>query len=219
MNKLHLSFTILLIIICIPTKVLAKKVKYKTNDPMLMESGRCISHFRKFERKHRIPRDLLYSISLQESGRYHKQSGKKIPWPWTVNSKGKGYYFPSKSDAMMFAMKEIKNGNKSIDVGCMQINMRYHGDKFKSIAEAFDPHSNVSESSEILKAHYKKKKNWKKSVAMYHSSNKKRGKNYQKSVADNLKMLSKNKFNYKKASKLAITSIDTKTKKRLIRKK
>lgn len=175
-----------------------KSKKYKANDPMLVESGKCVTHFRKIERKNSMPRDLLYSISIQETGRYHKKSGKRIPWPWTVNHGGKGYYFKNKSEAVSFVKKQMRKGGKNIDVGCMQISMFYHKKSFKSVSSAFDPKTNITYAGKLLKQKYKKTKSWKKSVALYHSADKKRGKNYQKSVQKVSKTLKKNKFNYRK---------------------
>jgi len=53
-----------------------------------------------------------------------------LAWPWTINAQGKGQFFKTKAEAV----KAIKNlqaqGVKSIDVGCMQINLSYHGKAF-----------------------------------------------------------------------------------------
>jgi hypothetical protein len=57
-----------------------------------------------------------------------------------------------------------------MDVGCMQINMMYHGDAFTSIEQAFDPAANVAYAARFLKQLYAKMGSWHEAAGRYHSA-------------------------------------------------
>lgn len=125
--------------------------------------------------------DLLQTISAVESGRWDNLQNRYVAWPWTVNVKGKGYYFASREDAIR-AVKDFQSrGVESIDVGCMQINLKYHGDAFSSVEEAIDPLENVKYSAKFLRSLYHKHgKNWERAARRYHSSDPDKGEAYTK---------------------------------------
>lgn len=127
-----------------------------------------------------IPKNLLKSISLVESGR--KVNGKFIAWPWTINVEGKGYVFKTKKEAIDAVKKHIKQGKTSIDVGAMQINLKHHPHAFKSLEDAFDPQINIAYGAKYLKELYKKTGNWNDAVAYYHSASPKFHNKYRKNV-------------------------------------
>ena len=62
-----------------------------------------------------------------------------VVWPWTINVEGKGFHFKTKRDAIRFVKDQMTAGKESIDVGCMQINLKYHPDAFTSLDQAFSP--------------------------------------------------------------------------------
>lgn len=103
----------------------------------------CMDATQKFEKKYQIKEHLLTTISSVETGRWNAKTKQKVAWPWTVNAQGKGTYFETKAQAVREVKRLQKAGVKSIDVGCMQINLAYHPDAFKSVEEAFDPEKNV----------------------------------------------------------------------------
>ena len=51
-------------------------------------------------------------------------------WPWAINREGKGYWFESREEALAFAKASLAEGRTSFDVGCVQINYRWHGHAF-----------------------------------------------------------------------------------------
>lgn len=171
-------------------------------DKELSYSAKCVAHFKKLEKKHNIPSDILHSISLQESGKKHSKSDKKIPWPWTVNVEGKGYFFDSKNEAVSFVKKQFSQGKKSIDVGCMQISLLYHGDSFRSLADAFDPKNNVEYGAKFLREKFEQYGSWKKAIANYHSADQEKGNKYQQSVLKIANNIDKHKFNFRNAYSL-----------------
>lgn len=130
------------------------------------------------EMAQRLPRAVLFSVSMVESGRFNKETRKTRPWPWTINAEGQSYYFDSKSDAVAAVRHLLKEGIRSIDVGCMQINLRYHPNAFRNLETAFDPATNVAYSAEFLKTLYARTKSWPDAIAAYHSQSKTRSQPY-----------------------------------------
>ncbi len=122
------------------------------------------------ERAARIPRHLLGAISLAETGRWDEAKGESFAWPWTVTARGKGRYFPSKQKAIDYVRGLKAQGVSNIDVGCMQINLFYHGDNFLSLEEALDPVRNIAFAAQFLKSHFANTRSWAVAAALYHSS-------------------------------------------------
>jgi len=129
----------------------------------------CTLYIPRQERQFGIPNNLLAAIASTESGRYHHTLGITLPWPWTINVEGKGYYFDTKEEAIT-AVKELQaSGHQSIDVGCMQVNLHHHPHAFASIEQAFDPAYNVTYAAQFLKSNFDKEASWKKATGNYHS--------------------------------------------------
>lgn len=145
---------------------------YAKTDPEMIESQKCSNVFSYFEKRHNIPKDTLYSISLRETQKAHSKHGIGITWPWTitVNPGGKGYHFKNKTEAIKFAKEQLQSGKGSIDVGCMQINLKYHPKAFSSIEQALSPQNNIAYGAKFLKEKYKQHGNWQKAIGAYHSS-------------------------------------------------
>lgn len=135
------------------------------------------------ERKHEIPAHLLQAIALAESGRWDKDSQAHFAWPWTVTSGGEGKYYPSKQEAMNAVRRLQNKGVTNIDVGCMQINLHYHGDAFDNLGEAFDPIRNTTYSADFLTRLHKQTGSWMEATGKYHSSTPKHFKRYKAKVA------------------------------------
>lgn len=118
-----------------------------------------------------LPPRLLEAIAQVESGRLDPASGHSRPWPWTINANGTGYYFGSAADAVAFVKSLQDKGVRSIDVGCMQVNLLSHPDAFASLEDAFDPHANVQYAIRFLMSLYREVGNWPSAVGLYHSAN------------------------------------------------
>ncbi|MGE0119113.1 MAG: lytic transglycosylase domain-containing protein [Dongiaceae bacterium] len=137
----------------------------------------CLQHIRVEERQHRIPNGLLAAIGLTESGRSMGR-GHRTVWPWTVNAAGEGHYFESKADAIAFVEGKLADGIESIDVGCMQINLKHHPDAFASLEDAFDPAVNVGYGAEFLAALHDAFGGWITAARRYHSATPEKGEAY-----------------------------------------
>jgi hypothetical protein len=136
----------------------------------LIEGARlCTQHFPEAEQKNGIPTNLLAAIATTESGRWHDGLGMAVPWPWTINVDGKGYYFNSKAEAIAHVQEFQRQGHESIDVGCMQVNLKHHPHAFANLEQAFDPAANVDYAATFLHDNYAELGDWIKATAAYHS--------------------------------------------------
>ncbi|MDJ0950448.1 MAG: transglycosylase SLT domain-containing protein [Alphaproteobacteria bacterium] len=129
----------------------------------------CAGALRQVESRKGLPRGLMAAIATVESGRWNDARQARIAWPWTVQAEGKGRYFPDKAAAIR-AVKALQDrGVTNIDVGCMQVNLHYHGHHFADLAAAMDPATNAAYAAEFLEALYREKGSWSRAVALYHS--------------------------------------------------
>jgi hypothetical protein len=114
-----------------------------------------------------VPLNVLRAISRAETGR--AAGGGLQPWPWTVNMEGTGRWFATLDEARSYVFLHFKNGARSFDVGCFQINYKWHGDAFRSIDDMFDPLLNARYAAEYLSELYQEFGNWADAVGAYHS--------------------------------------------------
>lgn len=117
-----------------------------------------------------VPVTVLRAISLNETGR--KMNGSFRPWPWTVNMEGKGVWFDTYAEALAYANQEFKRGARSFDVGCFQLNYKWHHQAFTSIEEMFDPTANARYAARFLLELFREKGNWTDAAGAYHSRTK-----------------------------------------------
>lgn len=130
----------------------------------------CQSAIRAVEGRSRVPGDLLWRIGVVETGRYDPQAGRALPWPWAINVAGEGRLFATKGEAIAATRDAFAQGRRSVDVGCMQINLMHHPDAFASLEQAFDPLANVSYASRFLTRLFAQVGGWPAAAAAYHSS-------------------------------------------------
>jgi len=147
-------------------------------DTLIEGAKLCTRQMPRYEREYGIPTHLLSAIASTESGRYHKGLKITVPWPWTINVEGKGYYFDSKQEAIAAVKRYRAQGARSIDVGCMQVNLLHHPEAFASLDQAFDPATNVAYAASFLRSLYEEEKSWKTAAKHYHSKTPSRGTAY-----------------------------------------
>ena len=116
-----------------------------------------------------VPKSVLLKIARLESGR--RVQDQMVSWPWTLNNSGAGYFFASKSDASVKLQKLMAAGKKNIDVGCMQLNIRWHARYFNTTSAMLSPFENVSYAAKYLEQLYRETGSWEKTVKYYHSRN------------------------------------------------
>ena len=155
----------------------------KAQIPVIADDQVCLQKIRSEERAHRIPGGLLAAIGFTESGR--TVTGQRTVWPWTVNAEGEGHFFDSKDAAVKFVEGKLADGVESIDVGCMQINLKQHPDAFASLDDAFDPAVNVAYGADFLKALHGQTNGWLAAARRYHSATPEKGEPYGELVLAN----------------------------------
>lgn len=137
---------------------------------LLPAQSTCATYVQEYEELHGMPHGLLHAISKAESG-LKDIKGRLVAWPWTINVKGQGYYFPTKEAAIQAVQAFNAKGIASIDVGCMQVNLYHHPHAFKSLDEAFEPRNNVAYAARFLTNLKKDHNCWHRAMAHYHSAN------------------------------------------------
>jgi soluble lytic murein transglycosylase-like protein len=172
------KFTLFIIVLCAFQAFSSAAVV----DRYISESQKCARIFPYMEKRYKIPPDALHSISLKESGRIHPTHKISIVWPWAVNVEGEGFYFETKREAILFVKKQLLQGKESIDVGCMQINLKHHPDAFRSLEQAFDPGRNIAYGAQFLRSKYEQFGDWHKAIAHYHSATHELGSKYKQEV-------------------------------------
>ena len=114
-----------------------------------------------------VPVDIMLAVTRVETGR---SDGNQInPWPWAINLDGNGHWFADADQAIAFADEQLAQGIENFDVGCFQINLRWHGAEFTSLADVFDPQTNADYAARFLSDLYAEKGDWQQAVAAYHS--------------------------------------------------
>ncbi len=129
----------------------------------LAPAAACAAAIAFTERGQGIARGLLPAIGLVESG----HGGG--PWPWTINVAGEDHFYATKAEAVAAVAALQARGVRSIDVGCVQVNLMHHPAAFASLEEAFDPAVNVAYGARFLRALYGETGNWPDAAAAYHS--------------------------------------------------
>lgn len=123
-----------------------------------------------------VPIDVLRAVTRTETGR--GRGGELQPWPWTVNMEGAGHWFETEDAARAFVFQHFKRGARSFDVGCFQINYKWHGQAFQSIEEMFDPIKNARYAAQFLSKLHQELGTWTEAAGAYHSRTPKYAKIY-----------------------------------------
>jgi hypothetical protein len=112
------------------------------------------------EELNKIPSGLLLAIATVESGSE----------PYALNIQGKSVIGRNKTEAVNLIHEALAKGITNIDVGVMQLNVKWHRENFKSIEEMLEPKKNIEYAASFLLTLYKKYGDWHKAVRFYHSS-------------------------------------------------
>ena len=142
----------------------------------------CRQAIRAAEQAAAIPSQLMAAIGRIESGR-RDASGVVHPWPWSINVEGTDHIYDTKAEAVVAVRGYQARGIKSIDVGCMQVNLMFHPKAFASLDQAFDPAANATYAARYLRELFVQTGSWPKATAAYHSATPERGTPYQQKVA------------------------------------
>jgi soluble lytic murein transglycosylase-like protein len=114
-------------------------------------------------RAYDIPLGVLYAVGLTETG------NRGSLRPFAMNVDGKPLFFSNLDEALVRFDDERKRGARFIDIGCMQINHRFHSKAFANVRQMFDPALNVAYAAQFLKQLRAREPNWTLAVARYHA--------------------------------------------------
>ena len=131
----------------------------------------------------KIPDRIFYAVALAESGRKLPADRVRRPWPWTLNVAGDGYYYATRLEAWQALRGWLDQGKRSIDIGLMQVNWRYHQARLGDPWQALDPYHNLRVGADILQDCYANERDWWASVGCYHApANPERAARYRRRV-------------------------------------
>jgi hypothetical protein len=140
------------------------------------DSSICDESIARAAQESTVPRAVLMKIARLESGREFNE--KFVSWPWTLNNGGEGYFLTSKAEAYDLLKKLSNSGKTNVDVGCMQLNIKWHAKYFSNFSEMLSPAHNTLYAAKYLEQLYKETGSWMKAVKYYHSRNPKYNERY-----------------------------------------
>jgi hypothetical protein len=149
-----------------PNAASARPANLSAHDP----SALCSAAIQAAQARYAIPPGLLGSIAKVESGRPIAALTDIRPWPWTIDADGTGMFFATKAEAVAWSQRAAQRGVRSLDTGCMQVNMQMHPGAFASLDAAFDPATNADYAARYLRElHAEANGDWNVAVGLYHS--------------------------------------------------
>lgn len=110
-----------------------------------------------------VPLALMRAVTRVETGR------DNAPWPWTLNVGGQGQWFDSADAAIAAAEQAVAAGQDQVDIGCFQLNLRWHGARFASLSDMIDPMANARHAARFLTELHDEAGDWRDAAAAYHS--------------------------------------------------
>ena len=138
------------------------------------QASTCAEAARSAEQHNGLPAGLLAAIGAVESG----------GWGWSVNGNDgmAGRRFATAEEARHYTEELLGSGLRTIDLGCFQVDLRYHPDAFQRWQDAFDEDVNAGAAAGILNRLYAQTGDWHRAVALYHSADPARGQSYLEAV-------------------------------------
>ena len=107
--------------------------------------------FDKAAKAHNLDPLLVYSVALAESAS-GRGNGSISPWPWTLRVPGLPFYAKSEDQAKAKLAEFQQQYGRAIDVGFMQVSVRWNGHRVSSPAELLDPETNVMVGAEAIQS-------------------------------------------------------------------
>ncbi|WP_234041647.1 hypothetical protein [Erythrobacter aureus] len=112
------------------------------------------------------------AIAITESG------NEGQPSPYAMNIAGRSHFAKSKAEMARIISANWNRGVKSIDVGCMQVNLMYHGHKFGQLTDLLDSKTNVEYGAGYLIQLAHSRGSWREGVMDYHNKKVQRRRNW-----------------------------------------
>lgn len=124
-----------------------------------------------------VPLDVLLALTMVETGRGDG------PWPWTVNLGGQGFWLDSPEEAETLVRSALQEGRTNIDLGCFQLNYRWHAAAFPSISVMLEPEANAVYAARYLAEKHEQTGDWAAAAAAYHSATPEHAERYRERFA------------------------------------
>ncbi|MDM7931817.1 transglycosylase SLT domain-containing protein [Tabrizicola sp.] len=156
-----------------PQSLIIRSIRYSVIAMLLLSSAGsattdaanlCLLAATEAAKRSGVPQDVLLAVALVETGRHGR------PWPWTINLGGEGHWLESARAAENLVADAIDAGLTNIDLGCFQLNYRWHAEAFTSIADMLDPDRNAAYAADYLAQHHADTGDWSAAAAAYHSA-------------------------------------------------
>lgn len=151
-------------LVCVITVSAAQSRGSAPADP----SQLCLSAARHSAHRHNVPFDVMHKVSLVETGR--QTAAGMTPWPWAVHATAQGHWPATREGALAIIQSALNAGYRNIDIGCFQINYRWHSENFPSLDAMLDPAQNADYAAQLLQSHYQRLGSWTAAVGAYHSA-------------------------------------------------
>lgn len=142
------------------------------------QSTDCVEQIHSAALRHNVPPLLLYAIAEVESGQPLKKGqldqvvvnkAARRPHAWSANVAGESMVFLSADAAISAVRSAQRRGVRSIDVGCMQVNLKHHPEAFRDLGMAFDPAANADYAASFLARLYRETGSWALATGRYHA--------------------------------------------------
>lgn len=147
----------------VATTLIAASIFSLAGSAAALAGNPCEPEILRASQRYGVPVGILYAVGLTETG------NKGSLQPNALNIEGKAVFPRSRQDALVLFRKARSEGKTLIDLGCMQINHRFHGDQFASVDDMLDPRQNVDYAARFLLTLHGKHDTWSMAVARYHA--------------------------------------------------
>jgi len=116
-----------------------------------------------------VPLSILRAVTLAETGRTSGADRQFAAWPWAIQSGNRGDWFSDADAALSHVKGLMAQGISNLDIGCFQLNLRWHGEAFGSLQDMISPQQNALYAAQFLQALYAETGDWRSAVGRYHS--------------------------------------------------
>lgn len=115
-----------------------------------------------------VPLAVLLALTMTETGR--SRGGTLQPWPWALNQGGDSHWFDTGQEALEYLHTAVDSGVTNIDVGCFQLNYRWHGAAFPSLEAMMEPEANALYAARLVQGLAGDSGDWVAAAGAYHSA-------------------------------------------------
>lgn len=129
----------------------------------------CLNAAQMAARETGVPLRVLLAITLTETGRQDGEGGF-VPWPWALNQGGESHWFATQQEALEHLAPALAAGTTNIDLGCFQLNWRWHNAGFASATAMMEPEENALYAANLLARLYADSGDWSVAAGAYHSA-------------------------------------------------